>query len=819
MKRKSFVFGLFSIIGMLSLIGCQQGGGAGGNDDESKSVVRMEGSSSPLATRSQSLDYLFGTDTVAEISINIDRSEWNKMLKYYDWWDHNEEYVKADCIFSKELKSDGKVYQWEMPNVGFRIRGNTSRKRPQRTTVKDGVLQEEDIYYGPGNNNYKQAHFKIDFEEFLESGESRVANCIKGLMLKRFKSDPTYAREIYGYNYFRENDVWLSPRAGYAHLTINIKDSEDSIEEVDYGIYAMIEQIDKQFLKERTESQGGGDFVTNDGNLWKCTGGASLADDNDSSMGVEKKSFNDFEWSDDILTTENPGKKEDWTPSYDLKTNKKKINAAKTELLEILRELNSLNEESDIKEWFETNTDVSMLLKTYACNVALGMWDDYWNNNNNYYFYVDHKADGSRGKFYFIPYDYDNILGINSGVDFAKQSPFEWSVYGKPAPLITKALKVEEFFNIYKEYLKEVTKSGSYFDPNVAKSNILKWQKMISGKIYSSKLLWQDKNPDLQWDGGWTYSDTFASFADYPETSKWGNPYVPYTIYTLGSNNYFSVRKECIDFYLGLEYKPVFNVYIDGVLIDTVQSKGGTILKTLEDNSKIKNKLDALKSEGNTFIDWAGPSGYITNAPFNSETIDIHAVYVNKDKLPVIYDENDVGAEVKIVFRPEDYYKKDWRYNESINNYEEVPISIAEFIQEMEYEGEHSSKKFNSIFIRGCIVEGNDWDVSCAHWNYEDDWHNLIRMDYDESMGYFVKSYPKSILEGKDSWDNYGGTIFGFVIGFDSSWDGGSGYGWEKVEYNETNYYLPDEVICYESGEDWVDNKYNLKRMTDCFKK
>lgn len=56
-------------------------------------------------------------------------------------------------------------------------------------------------------------------------------------------------------------------------------------------------------------------------------------------------------------------------------------------------------------------------LKTYAIrNVTVGMWDDYWSNSNNYYFYFD-----AAGKFYFIPYDYDNTLGTsllmaNSGI-------------------------------------------------------------------------------------------------------------------------------------------------------------------------------------------------------------------------------------------------------------------------------------------------------------------------------------------------------------------------------------------------------------------
>ena len=49
------------------------------------------------------------------------------------------------------------------------------------------------------------------------------------------------------------------------------------------------------------------------------------------------------------------------------------------------------------------------------------MWDDYWFNKNNFYFYFD-----SNGKFYFIPYDYDNTLGTSSGMNSGTQDMLNW---------------------------------------------------------------------------------------------------------------------------------------------------------------------------------------------------------------------------------------------------------------------------------------------------------------------------------------------------------------------------------------------------------
>lgn len=202
----------------------------------------------PYGSRTENLDFIFGTDSVAEITLTIARSEWDDMLDYYDRNPRNEECIHADFTMTKG------DYTWEIGDVGIRPRGNTSRIRPQNP---DGT--------------YNQSHFKIDFEEWLsdDDPERKLAGCMKGLILKRFKDDPTYTREVFGYNFFRDNGVWTSPRAGYAHLVITITEEDGETTNIDYGVYAMIEEIKKQFLKERSDSAGG-KLKNNKGNLWKC---------------------------------------------------------------------------------------------------------------------------------------------------------------------------------------------------------------------------------------------------------------------------------------------------------------------------------------------------------------------------------------------------------------------------------------------------------------------------------------------------------------------------------------------------------------------
>lgn len=453
----------------------------------------------PFATRSENLDFIFGTDKIAEITLTIKRSEWDTLLKYYDINPKNEDCIHADFKMTKG------AYTWQADDIGMRLRGNTSRIRPQQ------------------GDNYRQAHFKIDFEEWIEDDtieEGKLAGCMKGIILKRFKDDPTYVREVFGYNFFRNNGIWTAPRAGYTRLFINIIEEDGKPTELDYGVYAMIEEINKQFLKERSEitPQIGTKFNGNKGNLWKCcwqsSDGSSMATDFDAyrSFGVEE-----------IFLDETKSMRYD----YDLKTNKDDLISARDEFIDFIYALNDLSTVEEIKAFYTKKMDVDLFLKTYACNVLLGMDDDYWNNKNNYYFYFDKK-----GKCYFIPYDYDNILGTNCtrGDDTATRNPLEWGKNGYKAPLIEKLLSVPEYKKMYIDYLLELSKESSFVEGS--KTEIKKLQGMVEEYIKSS---------DLE------YYDTFPSIGD--DTASWCTNHGKYKLLSDDDTNYFKTKARCVKIY------------------------------------------------------------------------------------------------------------------------------------------------------------------------------------------------------------------------------------------------------------------------------
>ena len=463
-------------------------------------------------SRTESLDNIFNPDALGQMVLVFDRSEWDKHLSYCDLnMNHEESVVAKGFYFTKDNK------EWYFNDIGFRIRGNTSRRRPQ-------------LGNGTGNNDYVQAHFALDFEEWTDE-DKKLADCMKGVILKRFKDDATYSREVYAYNLFRQNGIWIAPRAAYTRLIIQIQESDGTFETVDYGVYSMIEEIKKQFLKERT-TETGGYLSSNKGNLWKClykVSGSDFVYNNANSIGEEKiEAIEDDSGNITGFSIQNF--------DYDYKGDNDLEEDGKPQILAFMEELNNLpnctdgvNDSADkekITKFYNEKMAGDLFLRTYAINVVLGMWDDYWINNNNFYFYFDED-----GKAYFIPYDYDNSLGVcHLGVDAGKANPYTWGdlTDGKH-PLIQKILQVPEYMKLYQKYLLEYSNENSFFDDDKSIARIKKWHSMIGPYIFSKNLV---------------YSDTTTEFIDKP--AGWGDSYKDYTIYTPGEMNYFTVRQKSI---------------------------------------------------------------------------------------------------------------------------------------------------------------------------------------------------------------------------------------------------------------------------------
>lgn len=377
-------------------------------------------------------NFIYNINEIPEITLNVTPEEWNKLLNYYDLNPHNEEYIKGNFAWKNSAGTEN------LQTVGIRLRGNTSRRRPEGNTGQPHNAAQPDFHHASSTVNFKK-----------NISSQRFHNAEK-LILKWFKDDASYSREVYSYDLFEKMGVWTAPQSSYCKLTIQI---DGDAKPAYFGVYQVVEQIDDVYLTNKNTY-----FQSISGNLWKANWGASLKDASTANMGIEN-----------ITLTSN------YTPIYDYKGKANNLENAKVQLSEFITNINSLNGDS-FKNYISAKMDVLLFLKTYAVNVAVGMWDDYWMNANNYYFYFD-----TNGKFYFIPYDYDNTLGTSLLMpDSGRQNPYQW---GKNAenPLVAKILNIPEYKTLYTQYLKDlVNPKYDLFYYQYSQQRIGSWQSKIS---------------------------------------------------------------------------------------------------------------------------------------------------------------------------------------------------------------------------------------------------------------------------------------------------------------------------------------------------
>lgn len=389
------------------------------------------------------LDWVFDMEVLPEIHISVPLEEWNTLLKEYDRNSGTNAYVHCDV----EFESKGERHTFA--DAGLRLRGNTSRRRPEGN---GGEMHRKD------DTDWRHCHFMINLRKYQKDDAHELHN-VRKLHLKWFKDDAAYCRELFCYDLFRRFGIWTACYSSYCRLWIHVEgDSKPAY----YGVYAMLEAIDDKYVKKRKELYG-----DHKHNLWKCRWGATLNynDINNAWIGYDDDSGNNY--------------------TYELKSNIENYDAARAQLVEFTRNLTQLQGDA-FHDWIASVCDVRLLLRTYAVNVAVGMWDDYWNNANNFYIYFN-SSDKQNYKFFFIPFDYDNTLGtsLNCGVqsDAGSHSPLEWGDSSR-SPLIGKIVQFDDYRAIYLEALRELTaEENNLMHYRTAIDRIRGWHSLIGNYI------------------------------------------------------------------------------------------------------------------------------------------------------------------------------------------------------------------------------------------------------------------------------------------------------------------------------------------------
>jgi hypothetical protein len=389
---------------------------------------------------------VFSDDLFHEFIVEISREEWHGMTR--DMLDYAKKhpvtllypgdgrpyrtgnYRKATFIYKRP---DGDEIVLE--EVGIRTRGNESRRLPEK------------------NGKYQKTHFKIRFDEtfdmdkntfeYIQRNNRRFAG-MKALNFKwsrynRYDAYPnkTKINELFSYELLEKAGV-IVPKMSLVTLTFRIDGKE-----VDYGIYGIVEHVDKAFLKKRFGKD-------NDGDLYKCLylgTGPHLTPESIYGTNIGIKNFDT-----------------NYRPIYDLKTNTK--TADHSQLKDFIDKLNTTRGE-DFVGYIEGKFEVDRFIRFCAMGIYISNLDDYRFLANNYYLYFS-----ENGKIEFIPYDYDISLGtgwhgemgykqfIDQDIFNTTSIPESWGDFAK-RPLVDKILEIEKYRKTYVEYLKEYIKPAN----------------------------------------------------------------------------------------------------------------------------------------------------------------------------------------------------------------------------------------------------------------------------------------------------------------------------------------------------------------------
>ena len=166
-----------------------------GKDDEENEQPPLNNVYPDTSWAAGELDWVFDMNVLPEIHIEVTQDEWNNLLQEYDRDSNTAAYIHCDVNY----KSKGEEYDFE--DAGLRLRGNTSRRRPEGN---GGEMHQTN------NTDWHHCHFMINLRKYQKDDAHELHN-VRKLHLKWHKDDRAYCREIYCYDLFRRFGIWTAP--------------------------------------------------------------------------------------------------------------------------------------------------------------------------------------------------------------------------------------------------------------------------------------------------------------------------------------------------------------------------------------------------------------------------------------------------------------------------------------------------------------------------------------------------------------------------------------------------------------------------------
>lgn len=253
--------------------------------------------------------------------------------------------------------------------------------------------------------------FKIDFDEYENDYPEITDQRFYGfrqLNLKNNYDDRSLVREKVGSDLFREFGL-VSPKTAFCIVYVDHGSGP-----IYYGVYTLVEEVDDTVL----DSQ----FGHSQGNLYKPDGTAA--------------SFAAGSYSDSQMEKRNNEELADYSDVYAL-----------------YDAINSPERTSDPGSWLsEVNAcfNVDVFLQWLAANTGMQNWDTYGIMTHNYYLYNN----PDNNMLTWIPWD--NNEALQDGKQGGALS-LSLNEVGSNWPLISYLMDVEEYRQVYEDYLLEFT--------------------------------------------------------------------------------------------------------------------------------------------------------------------------------------------------------------------------------------------------------------------------------------------------------------------------------------------------------------------------
>ncbi|KAG0262786.1 hypothetical protein BG011_009707 [Mortierella polycephala] len=278
---------------------------------------------------------------------------------------------------------------------------------------------------GKSSKEFAKQSYKLKFDtDFNQTFFSRP-----NIKLRSMTTEPTYMREKLYINML--NSVGVPTQQGsYVRLFINNEG---------YGLYLMVDDIKKSFLKQTVY---GGDAKIVPGSLIQAN-----APDAQTQADLVYKGPNSASYNSDVYTSQNLGNNVATEPLG--------------QLITFMSELQAFDPVAtpDPVAYWESRLELDGFLRNMALEYLMGGFDNYWMGGSNFFIYFNPILSDT-GKWQWLPTDFDGMFGNGMEIDPAG-SYKNLTTFPIDHPLVSKLIIKNAAINAkFEQVLKEIVSTA-----------------------------------------------------------------------------------------------------------------------------------------------------------------------------------------------------------------------------------------------------------------------------------------------------------------------------------------------------------------------